>query len=133
MTASTSLTHILGFPRMGAQRELKFALEQHWRGETDAAALEQAGVSLRARHWQLQQEAGLAWVTVGDFAYYDHVAHLVQLLGLRAGALRFRRVPARTAALLHHGARCRCRPTLPAAPVARTAAMPPAPATRRWR
>ena len=40
-------THVIGFPRMGAQRELKFALERHWRGEIDAAALETVGAQLR--------------------------------------------------------------------------------------
>ena len=74
-------THTLGFPRMGAQRELKFALERHWRGEIDAAALEEAGRELRVRHWALQREAGLDFVTVGDFAFYDHVANHVQMLG----------------------------------------------------
>jgi len=52
-------THILGFPRIGAQRELKFALERHWRGELDAAGLETSGRELRARHWALQRQAGL--------------------------------------------------------------------------
>lgn len=74
-------THILGFPRMGAHRELKFALEQHWRGEIDTAELEAVGADLRARHWALQQAAGLDFVTVGDFAFYDHVANHIQLLG----------------------------------------------------
>jgi len=74
-------THTLGFPRIGAQRELKFALERHWRGEIDADTLEATGRSLRARHWQLQREAGLDAVTVGDFAYGDHVGQLIQALG----------------------------------------------------
>lgn len=74
-------THILGFPRMGAQRELKHALERHWRGEIDAEALQAAGRDLRARHWTLQREAGLDFVTVGDFAYYDHVANHIQMFG----------------------------------------------------
>ncbi len=74
-------THILGFPRIGAQRELKFALEQHWRGEIDTQALESIGRELRARHWKLQREAGLDFVTVGDFAYYDQVANHIQLFG----------------------------------------------------
>jgi 5-methyltetrahydropteroyltriglutamate--homocysteine methyltransferase len=74
-------THILGFPRMGANRELKFALERHWRGEIDAAALETVARELRARHWALQKEAGLDCVTVGDFACYDHVANHIQMWG----------------------------------------------------
>ncbi|WP_326536044.1 5-methyltetrahydropteroyltriglutamate--homocysteine S-methyltransferase [Pseudorhodoferax sp.] len=90
MTTDTAIsTHILGFPRMGAQRELKFALERHWRGEIDAAALQATGAALRARHWQLQRDAGLAFVTVGDFAHYDHVAHLVQLLGCEPARFGF--------------------------------------------
>ncbi|MDM0077091.1 5-methyltetrahydropteroyltriglutamate--homocysteine S-methyltransferase [Variovorax sp. J2P1-59] len=74
-------THTLGFPRMGAHRELKFALEKHWHGEIDTAALEAVGADLRARHWQAQSDAGLDFVTVGDFAFYDHVANHIQLLG----------------------------------------------------
>lgn len=74
-------THILGFPRIGAARELKFALEAHWRGELDEQELEAAGRRLRARHWALQEQAGLDLVSVGDFAFYDQVANHVQLLG----------------------------------------------------
>jgi 5-methyltetrahydropteroyltriglutamate--homocysteine methyltransferase len=74
-------THTLGFPRMGAHRELKFALEKYWAGQLTAAELEQTGADLRARHWQVQHDAGLDFVTVGDFAFYDHVANHVQLLG----------------------------------------------------
>jgi len=82
-------THILGLPRMGAQRELKFALEKHWRGEIDAAALEEVGRELRRKHWALQRSAGLDFVTVGDFAYYDHVANHIQLLGCEPARFGF--------------------------------------------
>jgi len=82
-------THTLGFPRMGAQRELKFALERHWRGEIDAAALEAAGRELRVRHWALQRDAGLDFVTVGDFAFYDHVANHVQMFGCEPARFGF--------------------------------------------
>jgi len=81
--------HTLGFPRMGAQRELKFALERHWKGEIDASALEQVGRELRARHWALQRDAGLDFVTVGDFAYYDHVANHLQLFGCEPARFGF--------------------------------------------
>ncbi|CAN7377629.1 5-methyltetrahydropteroyltriglutamate--homocysteine S-methyltransferase [Variovorax sp. LjRoot84] len=82
--------HTLGLPRMGAQRELKFALEQHWRGEIDRDALDAIGRELRARHWQAQRDAGLDFVTVGDFAFYDHVANHIQLLGCEPARFDFR-------------------------------------------
>ncbi|MDR3417567.1 MAG: 5-methyltetrahydropteroyltriglutamate--homocysteine S-methyltransferase [Nevskia sp.] len=73
-------THIPGFPRIGARRELKAALEQYWSGG-DEAALRAAGHALRHRHWRLQREAGIDLVTVGDFAWYDHVHNLTALFG----------------------------------------------------
>lgn len=76
-----ALAHILGFPRIGAQRELKFALESFWRGDTDQAALESSGRELRARHWALQAQAGMDFVTVGDFAWYDQVLNTLAMLG----------------------------------------------------
>lgn len=74
-------THNLGYPRIGARRELKFALEDYWRGELDAAGLEAAGHALRERHWREQRAAGMDWVPVGDFSLYDHVADTTLLLG----------------------------------------------------
>jgi 5-methyltetrahydropteroyltriglutamate--homocysteine methyltransferase len=74
-------THILGFPRMGAQRELKAALESHWRGESTLDALEATGRELRRRHWALQHDSGLDFVTVGDFAFYDHLLNHIQMFG----------------------------------------------------
>lgn len=74
--------HIVGFPRIGADRELKKALESYWGGKTDRDALEQTGRELRARHWAQQAEAGLDLVTVGDFAFYDQVLSTSALLGV---------------------------------------------------
>jgi len=82
-------THTLGYPRIGLQRELKFALERHWRGEIDAAALEAVGAGLRERHWAEQLEAGLDFVTVGDFAFYDHVANHIQLFSCEPARFGF--------------------------------------------
>ncbi|QLG87378.1 5-methyltetrahydropteroyltriglutamate--homocysteine S-methyltransferase [Chitinibacter bivalviorum] len=73
--------HVLGFPRIGAQRELKFALEKFWRGEIGEGELAQVGQTLRRRHWQWQAEAGLDFVTVGDFAWYDQILNAAALLG----------------------------------------------------
>ena len=71
--------HNLGFPRMGARRELKFALESYWRGESSRAALQEQGARLRQRHWQ--EQAGLDWVPVGDFSFYDQVLDMSFTLG----------------------------------------------------
>jgi len=82
-------THIPGFPRIGEHRELKFALERHWRGEIDVHQLEAVGAELRAKHWQLQRDAGMDFVTVGDFAFYDQVANHIQLLGCEPARFGF--------------------------------------------
>jgi 5-methyltetrahydropteroyltriglutamate--homocysteine methyltransferase len=74
-------THIHGFPRIGAHRELKFAQESFWRGESDDAYLRSVAQGLRARHWEQQRAAKLDFVTVGDFAYYDQMLNLSALLG----------------------------------------------------
>ncbi|WP_029049255.1 5-methyltetrahydropteroyltriglutamate--homocysteine S-methyltransferase [Cupriavidus sp. amp6] len=74
-------THILGFPRIGERRELKFAQEAFWRGESSEAALREVAAQLRSRHWQLQAERGLDTVATGDFAWYDQMLSLTALLG----------------------------------------------------
>ncbi|PUA19934.1 5-methyltetrahydropteroyltriglutamate--homocysteine S-methyltransferase [Glaciimonas sp. PCH181] len=76
-----ALAHVLGFPRIGAQRELKFAQESFWKGASDEAALRETGATLRARHWKAQADAGLDFVTVGDFAWYDQLLGTLALLG----------------------------------------------------
>uniref|UniRef100_UPI003569D149 5-methyltetrahydropteroyltriglutamate-- homocysteine S-methyltransferase n=1 Tax=Pseudomonas sp. TaxID=306 RepID=UPI003569D149 len=68
-----ALSHSLGFPRIGGDRELKKALEAYWQGELDEAGLRAVGRQLRADHWQLQKDAGIELLPVGDFAWYDQV------------------------------------------------------------
>ncbi|MGR2767105.1 5-methyltetrahydropteroyltriglutamate--homocysteine S-methyltransferase [Photobacterium ganghwense] len=80
MTTKTT-THILGYPRVGSQRELKFAQEKYWQGDIDQAELKEVGSLLRHRHWGDQSGAGLDFVSVGDFAWYDHVLGTSMLLG----------------------------------------------------
>ena len=72
-------THNLGFPRIGAKRELKFALEAFWRGESDASILQGVARELRSRHWR--QQAGLDLAPIGDFSLYDQVLDMSFLLG----------------------------------------------------
>jgi 5-methyltetrahydropteroyltriglutamate--homocysteine methyltransferase len=73
--------HTPGFPRIGANRELPFALDALARGECSADDVDQVGQGLRARHWAAQAKAGLDVVTVGDFARHDHVAGHMELFG----------------------------------------------------
>jgi len=72
-------THNLGFPRIGAKRELKFALENYWKGQTSRDALKAVGAQLRERHWN--DQARLDFVPVGDFAFYDQVLDMSFTLG----------------------------------------------------
>ncbi len=74
-------THILGYPRIGEQRQLKFALEKYWRGEIEQSELLATGSELRHQNWLTQKDANLSFVTVGDFAWYDHVLNTSLLLG----------------------------------------------------
>ncbi|GAA4504224.1 5-methyltetrahydropteroyltriglutamate--homocysteine S-methyltransferase [Pseudaeromonas paramecii] len=74
-------THTLGFPRIGSQRELKWALEAYWAGQLDQAGLLETGRRLRERHWRWQLEAGVDLLPVGDFAWYDQVLTTSLMLG----------------------------------------------------
>jgi 5-methyltetrahydropteroyltriglutamate--homocysteine methyltransferase len=76
-----ALAHILGFPRIGLRRELKFAVEAFWRGEADQTWLATVGLELRQRHWALQQAAGIELLTVGDFSFYDQMLDMAADLG----------------------------------------------------
>ncbi len=71
---------ILGYPRIGAGRELKKALELHWSGGDERELLAE-GARIRARHWEAQIAAGLDFIPSGDFSYYDHVLDTAVLLG----------------------------------------------------
>jgi len=72
-------THNLGFPRIGARRELKFALESYWKGESSRDELKALGAHLRQRHWIHQIDLDLA--PVGDFAFYDQMLDMSFTLG----------------------------------------------------
>ncbi|MDR6096153.1 5-methyltetrahydropteroyltriglutamate--homocysteine S-methyltransferase [Stenotrophomonas sp. SORGH_AS_0321] len=88
----TTVTN-LGFPRIGAKRELKRALERHWSGEDDIATLQASAAALRARHWKLQIEAGVDVPPSNDFSLYDQVLDT---------AFLFDALPARYRALAEH-------------------------------
>ncbi len=68
--------HILGFPRVGAKRELKFAQERYWRGEIAEQDLLDLAKALREKNWQHQAATNADFVAVGDFTFYDHILDL---------------------------------------------------------
>lgn len=71
----------LGFPRMGAKRELKFAVERYWSGKIGEIVLEQTASELRKAHWQLQVECGIGVPPSNDFSLYDQVLDTAFMLG----------------------------------------------------
>ena len=91
MTTKTIKAHILGYPRVGNKRELKFALESFWRKETTSDHLQKTAADLRQMHWQKQQDADLAFITSNDFSLYDHVLDHTVLFG--AQPKRFAKLP----------------------------------------
>ncbi|WP_346317372.1 5-methyltetrahydropteroyltriglutamate--homocysteine S-methyltransferase [Chitinophaga sp. YIM B06452] len=75
------LKHNLGYPRMGAQRQLKKACEHYWQGRIGRSELFLAAKRLQEEHWQLQQAAGMNLVPCNDFSFYDQVLDMTLLLG----------------------------------------------------
>ncbi|WBO23996.1 5-methyltetrahydropteroyltriglutamate--homocysteine S-methyltransferase [Sphingomonas abietis] len=71
----------LGFPRIGARRELKTAVEAYWAGKTDKAALLDTARSLRAATWERQAALGLDIMPSGDFSFYDQVLDASVMVG----------------------------------------------------
>ena len=74
-------TTIIGYPRIGGLRELKFASEKYFRGEINAAELEAAAKDIRLNNLKLQKESGLSAIPSNDFSFYDGVLDTAFLLG----------------------------------------------------
>ncbi|MDG3580928.1 5-methyltetrahydropteroyltriglutamate--homocysteine S-methyltransferase [Galbibacter pacificus] len=75
------ITHNLGYPRIGAKRELKRACEQYWSGKIDISVLLEEGKRLRREHWLLQKEKGIDLIPTNDFSFYDQVLDMSYTLG----------------------------------------------------
>lgn len=74
-------THILGYPRIGSNRELKKACEQYWTGKIDVNDLLEVGKTITQNNWKLQQEAGIDLIPCNDFSYYDQVLDMTLTVG----------------------------------------------------
>ena len=64
-------TSVIGFPRVGKLRELKFVTEKFFRGEADAAELEKTGKEIRLEQWKWQKDSRIDFIPSGDFSFYD--------------------------------------------------------------
>lgn len=73
--------HLSGYPRVGAKRELKFAVEAFWKGAKSEAELRQTAADIRRKNRATQIAAGADLLPVGDFSYYDHVLDTLCALG----------------------------------------------------
>jgi 5-methyltetrahydropteroyltriglutamate--homocysteine methyltransferase len=78
-------SHVLGFPSIGAARELKRATEGYWSGKVSRDALLAMGAELRSRHWRMQRDAGIDLPPSNDFSFYDRVLDTCALVGAVPG------------------------------------------------
>ncbi|KAL2945600.1 5-methyltetrahydropteroyltriglutamate--homocysteine methyltransferase [Bienertia sinuspersici] len=77
----TMASHIVGYPRMGPKRELKFALESFWDGKINADELQNVAHSLKTSIWKEMADAGIKYIPSNTFSYYDQVLDTTAMLG----------------------------------------------------
>jgi len=76
-----SKNYIVGFPRIGEQRELKKALERFWAKKSSFSEVEKVAKDLRKRHWEYQKEAGIKHISSNDFSLYDNMLDTSIMIG----------------------------------------------------
>ena len=74
-------TATLGFPRIGANRELKKAVESYWKKTSSLADLQKTASEIRANNWQAQKNAQISFIPANDFSFYDQVLDNIALFG----------------------------------------------------
>lgn len=80
-TATALQTNVLGFPRIGAARELKRAVEAFWAGNIDNDNLQAVAHAIRRDNWRRMKQAGIDLIPSNDFSLYDHVLDMAVMLG----------------------------------------------------
>lgn len=73
--------HIVGYPRVGPKRELKFALESFWDGKSSAEELQKVAADLRVSIWKQMADAGIKYIPSNTFSFYDQVLDTTAMLG----------------------------------------------------
>ncbi len=74
-------SNVLGYPRIGKQRELKRATEGYWAGKISAADLLETAADVRRQNWETQRHAGIELIPSNDFSLYDQVLDTIALVG----------------------------------------------------
>lgn len=74
-------SHIVGYPRIGPKRELKFALESFWDGKSSAEELQKVALDLRSSIWKQMVDVGIKYIPSNTFSYYDHMLDTTAMLG----------------------------------------------------
>ncbi|MES2961833.1 MAG: 5-methyltetrahydropteroyltriglutamate--homocysteine S-methyltransferase [Pseudomonadota bacterium] len=82
-------TASLGFPRIGANRELKKAVESYWKKTSSLADLQKSATEIRAKNWQTQKAAGIAFIPSNDFSFYDQILDTIALFGAAPDRFKF--------------------------------------------
>jgi 5-methyltetrahydropteroyltriglutamate--homocysteine methyltransferase len=75
------ITHNLGYPRIGNNRETKKALEAYWSGKISYEALIRTGKEIKLKNWQLQRDMGIDLIPSNDFSFYDHILDMSLTVG----------------------------------------------------
>ena len=75
-------TSIIGYPRIGSLRELKFASEKYFKMEITANELQETATSLQLSHWKKQRENGIDFIPSNDFSFYDNMLDIAFMLGI---------------------------------------------------
>ena len=75
-------SYVVGFPRIGEQRELKKSLESYWSGKSEFSEVNKIASELKKRHWAYQKDAGIEYISSNDFSLYDNMLDTSVLFGV---------------------------------------------------
>ena len=81
-------TSVIAFPRVGAERELKFAAEKYFNAELSEEALRESAARIRARQWRKMKSEGIDFIPSNDFSFYDRILDTALLFNLIPAGLQ---------------------------------------------
>lgn len=71
---------VIGYPRVGALRELKFTTEKYFKGVLTKDELKAMASKLREMHWNVQNKNKIDFIPSNDFSFYDNLLDTAVLL-----------------------------------------------------